>query len=93
MQVSFFDYDKIYFVVKHLSRTVSRSTNTHPECHANRNFDSLRYLAEATVWISIARILAAFNISKAVNEKGQLIEISEDFTSGLLWYVAPLLWR
>jgi len=68
-----------------------RGINDYPvECFGfGRRICPGRYLAEATVWISIARILAAFIISKAVDEKGQLIEISEDFTSGLLCRPKP----
>ncbi|KAI0076591.1 cytochrome P450 [Panus rudis PR-1116 ss-1] len=46
-------------------------------------------LANETLWIVIASILAAFEISPAVNEKGEKIIPAEDFAPGLLSYPKP----
>ncbi|KAI0076588.1 cytochrome P450 [Panus rudis PR-1116 ss-1] len=46
-------------------------------------------LASETMWIVIASILAAFEISPAVDETGEKIIPAEDFTPGLLSYMKP----
>ncbi|KAF5381630.1 hypothetical protein D9615_005548 [Tricholomella constricta] len=43
-----------------------------------------RYLAEAQLWISIACMLAVFNISPGVDESGRKINPEPAFTSGLI---------
>ena len=40
-----------------------------------------RHMAESAVWITIASILAAFNITKAVDENGEVIEPSYEYVS------------
>ncbi|KAJ7897648.1 hypothetical protein B0H14DRAFT_344018 [Mycena olivaceomarginata] len=45
--------------------------------------------AEWSVWISAASILATFEISKSIDEKGVPIEPSGEYTSGLLCYPIP----
>ncbi|KAF7359221.1 hypothetical protein MSAN_01264200 [Mycena sanguinolenta] len=47
-----------------------------------------RHMAMSSVWITIARILAAFDITKAVDEKGQVIEPTYEYFAGLV--VQPL---
>ncbi|KAF8199264.1 cytochrome P450 [Mycena galopus ATCC 62051] len=42
-----------------------------------------RHMAASSVWISIARILATFDISKAVGEDGQIIEPTYEYLPGL----------
>ncbi len=44
-------------------------------------------MAEASMWMTIASILTVFNITKAVDDKGNVVEPSGEFTSGLLRYV------
>ena len=39
-----------------------------------------RYMADATVWITIATTLATLNIAKAKNANGADIEVDEDYT-------------
>ncbi|KAG7447374.1 cytochrome P450 [Guyanagaster necrorhizus] len=46
-------------------------------------------MAEASMWMSIASILAVFDITKAVDDKGNAIEPSGEFTSGLLSHPVP----
>ncbi|KAK0497945.1 cytochrome P450 [Armillaria luteobubalina] len=46
-------------------------------------------MAEASMWLTIASILAVFNITKAVDDKGNIIEPSGEFTSGMLSHAAP----
>lgn len=48
-------------------------------------------LATDTLWIIIASILAAFEISPAVDENGENIIPAEDFTPGLVRRVYPAL--
>ncbi|KAJ7016900.1 cytochrome P450 [Mycena alexandri] len=43
-----------------------------------------RHLALSTIWINIVSILATFNISKAVDEDGNIIEPTQEFFSGLI---------
>ena len=58
--------------------------------HANQIRVLGMYLAEAHLFISIAMTLAAFNISKAV-ENGQEITPPVDYVSGTISCVACLL--
>ncbi|KAF8193881.1 cytochrome P450 [Mycena galopus ATCC 62051] len=48
-----------------------------------------RDMAQWSVWICAASILATFDISKSVDEKGVPIEQSGEYTSGLLCYPIP----
>ncbi|KAJ7162657.1 cytochrome P450 [Mycena crocata] len=43
-----------------------------------------RHLATASMWIAVTSILAAFDITKAVDENGQVIEPSYEYVSGLV---------
>ena len=46
-------------------------------------------MADNTIWLTIASMLATLTLSNAKDEEGNEIEISGEFTSGpLLWYVA-----
>ncbi|KAF9239604.1 cytochrome P450 [Melanogaster broomeanus] len=42
-----------------------------------------RYTADASVWVAIASILSALNISKALDEEGNEIDFSPKFTYGV----------
>ncbi|KAJ7258216.1 cytochrome P450 [Mycena rebaudengoi] len=46
-------------------------------------------MAKGTLWITAVSILATFNISKSVDENGVPIEISGEYTSGLVCYPRP----
>lgn len=46
-----------------------------------------RHLASNSVWISIASILATFEISKAKDANGKEIHPDPEFTTGIVWYV------
>ncbi|KAF8193905.1 cytochrome P450 [Mycena galopus ATCC 62051] len=48
-----------------------------------------RDMAQWSVWICAASILAVFDIKKSVDEKGVPIEPSGEYTSGLLCYPIP----
>ncbi|TFK32217.1 cytochrome P450 [Crucibulum laeve] len=48
-----------------------------------------RHLADASLWIAIASILAMFNISKAIGEDGQPITPDVAFISGLTSHPKP----
>ncbi|KAJ7713060.1 cytochrome P450 [Mycena metata] len=48
-----------------------------------------RDMAQWSLWITAASILATFTISKSMDEKGIPIEPSGEFTSGLLCYPVP----
>ncbi|KAJ6481795.1 cytochrome P450 [Mycena sanguinolenta] len=48
-----------------------------------------RDMAQWSIWICIASILATFNISKSLDEKGVPIEPSGEYTSGLGSYPVP----
>ncbi|KAG6855532.1 hypothetical protein H0H87_001515, partial [Tephrocybe sp. NHM501043] len=52
-----------------------------------------RYMAEAQLWISIACMLSVFDISRRVDEYGQLIEPRADFTSGLIRHPLPFAFK
>ncbi|KAF8219321.1 cytochrome P450 [Tricholoma matsutake] len=47
-----------------------------------------RYMAFSAVWIAIASLIAAFDIKKAVDENGEVIEPSQEYSSTLV--VIPL---
>ncbi len=42
-------------------------------------------IAEDSIWIGMASMFAAFDIRKAVDKQGRVIEPSGEFTSGMLW--------
>ncbi|KAF9016001.1 cytochrome P450, partial [Hymenopellis radicata] len=46
-------------------------------------------IAEDSMWIGMASLFAAFNITKAVDERGRVIEPSGEFTSGMLCHPVP----
>ncbi|KAJ8131439.1 hypothetical protein O1611_g2188 [Lasiodiplodia mahajangana] len=48
-----------------------------------------RYLAYTSVWLTIARSLAVFNISKGLDESGREIEPTTQFSPGLLSRLEP----
>ncbi|KAK0199540.1 cytochrome P450 [Desarmillaria ectypa] len=48
-----------------------------------------RHMAYASVWITVASILAAFTITKAVDEDGKIIEPSDKFCTGLVCLPEP----
>ncbi|KAI0820142.1 cytochrome P450 [Trametes gibbosa] len=48
-----------------------------------------RHLACASMFISIASVLSAFTVSKAVDEEGNIIEPSGEYLSGLVTYPIP----
>ena len=43
-----------------------------------------RHLARASVWMSVASVLATFDIQKAVDEAGNTIEPRIEYTAGLI---------
>ena len=47
-------------------------------------------MALSSIWISVASILAVFDISKAVDERGNVIEPVHDYVSGVIWCVGVL---
>lgn len=48
-----------------------------------------KYLAESTVWLTIARSLAVFEIGKGLDSTGSEIEPRVSFTAGLLSHPEP----
>ncbi|KAG5722656.1 O-methylsterigmatocystin oxidoreductase [Termitomyces sp. T112] len=48
-----------------------------------------RYMAEAQLFISVACMLAVFDISRGVDEMGKLVEPKAEFTSGLIRHPSP----
>ncbi|KAJ7247317.1 cytochrome P450 [Mycena rebaudengoi] len=49
-----------------------------------------RHMAMSSLWISIASILATFDISKAVGEDGKVIEPSYEYEPGIISVPAPI---
>ena len=43
-----------------------------------------RYMARSAMWIAIASILATYEISKALDEKGHEVEPIDEYTSGII---------
>jgi hypothetical protein len=41
-------------------------------------------MAFSAVWIAIATLIAAFDIAKAVDENGEVIEPSQEYSSALV---------
>ncbi|KAJ3516119.1 hypothetical protein NLJ89_g1327 [Agrocybe chaxingu] len=48
-----------------------------------------RYMAFSSVWINVASILATFNISKAIDADGKVIEPSHEYSSSLVRLPLP----
>ncbi|THH14926.1 hypothetical protein EW146_g5474 [Bondarzewia mesenterica] len=48
-----------------------------------------RYMARGSIWIAIASILATLDISKAVDKDGKVIELIDEYSSGVISYPAP----
>ncbi|KAI1123054.1 cytochrome protein [Nemania abortiva] len=69
------------------SRYLGPNPAVDPKRHIfgyGRRICSGRYLATATVWVTIARSLAVFNITKGLDENGCEIEPTAKFLPGLL---------
>jgi hypothetical protein len=45
-----------------------------------------KQLAETSIWMAVATVLAAFNIKKATDENGEEITPSSEFISGVTRY-------
>lgn len=50
-----------------------------------------RYFALDVIWLAIANILTAFSIEKPVDESGNIIEPTSEYTSGLVMSVTNVL--
>jgi hypothetical protein len=48
-------------------------------------------MALSSIWITVASIVATFNIAKAVDEQGKVIEPSYEYLSGLIRSVLTIL--
>ncbi|ETW76925.1 cytochrome P450 monooxygenase 16 [Heterobasidion irregulare TC 32-1] len=48
-----------------------------------------RFMAYSLLWAMIASVLATFTISKAVDEDGNEIEVSDDYTEGMATFPLP----
>jgi hypothetical protein len=48
-------------------------------------------MALSSIWITVASIIATFNIAKAVDEHGKVIEPSYEYLSGLIRSVLTIL--
>jgi len=46
-----------------------------------------RFMADATLWISIACILTVFDIRPGKDKDGNPVKVKADFESGMIWYV------
>ncbi|KAG6908814.1 hypothetical protein DXG01_003167 [Tephrocybe rancida] len=44
-----------------------------------------RYMVQSAVWIAVASLVAAFDITKEVDSNGQVVEPTYDFLPGLVW--------
>jgi hypothetical protein len=47
-------------------------------------------MAQSTVWITVASLLAVFNITKAIGEDGKILEPSYEYHSDIVLYVFKL---
>lgn len=47
-------------------------------------------MALSAIWIAVASLIATFDITKAIDENGKVIEPSYEFLSEFVWYV-PIL--
>lgn len=54
------------------------SLSSHRICPA-------RYMAFSAVWIAIASMAAVFDITKAIDENGEVVEPSQEYETGLVW--------
>jgi hypothetical protein len=70
---------QISFIYSHISRAYLSTSGQGKD------------MAQWSVWISAASILATFDISKTIDEKGVPIEPSGEYTSGLIWCVLDRL--
>ncbi|KAJ7083073.1 cytochrome P450 [Mycena belliarum] len=53
-----------------------------------------RYFSKSLIWITIVSILSTFTISKALDEEGNELEVSDkDFTSGVVSFPVPFQCR
>lgn len=48
-------------------------------------------MAENTVWLTIASVLAIFTLGKAKNEQGNEIDIPGEYTHEFFWYYTHFL--
>lgn len=74
------------------SRYLGPNPNPDPRIHTfgyGRRICPGRYLADTSIWLTIARSLAVFNITKGLDENGREIEPHVKFTSGLVSGVEP----
>lgn len=54
----------------------------------NGSYDRIcpgRHLAYSAVWIAVASILTVFNIEKARDQEGRIIDPGEEYDSALVW--------
>ncbi|KAH7928189.1 cytochrome P450 [Leucogyrophana mollusca] len=52
-----------------------------------------RYLADASMWISIASMLATLKIGKAIGQAGYEIDVTPEFSGGVALYPHPFVCR
>ncbi|KAL0567928.1 hypothetical protein V5O48_014070 [Marasmius crinis-equi] len=52
-----------------------------------------QHVAEASIWIQMALMLACFDIEKAVDEQGRVVEPEIAFTTGQITYVKPFPYK
>ncbi|KAJ7252521.1 cytochrome P450 [Mycena rebaudengoi] len=48
-----------------------------------------RHMAQSTLWITVASLLAVFNITKAIGKDGKILEPSYEYHSAIVSYVMP----
>ena len=48
-------------------------------------------MASSAIWIAVATLIAALDITKAVDENGDIIEADPEYVSSLVWYVIFLM--
>jgi hypothetical protein len=46
-----------------------------------------RHMAQESVWLAVSSIIAAFDISKSVDENGNVIEPTHEYLQSLIWCV------
>ncbi|KAA1476676.1 CyP450 monooxygenase [Dentipellis sp. KUC8613] len=54
-----------------------------------RRFCSGRHLADATVWMALASILAVFRLVRAKDEDGNVVPVKVEYTNGLISHPLP----
>jgi hypothetical protein len=42
-------------------------------------------MALSAIWITVASLIAAFDITKAIDENGEVVELSYDYSSEIVW--------